>query len=765
MLLGPVEDLLRPPAADKDGRATGVISGDRFRWTGREIPYEIDPAIPNQDRITNAVRIWNESTVVKLKQRDGEANYVHFIRAPSGCSANVGMLGGRQLVNLGDACSLGNTVHEIGHSVGLHHTQGRNDRNLYLRVLLENINPSSRSAYDQVILAREDIGPYDYGAVMHYSDTGFAVSGRSAMQSIPAGIPIGQRGTLSAAEIQAVARLYGEPVRQVLIDTYPSGLPVVIDGEARVSPQSFDWTPGQRHTLSAPAQATGADDNTQHRFARWSDGGTPEHEIEIQAGGTVYIANYASYLRVRTAVTPAGSGTVEISPPSPDGFYPFGTTLFLKAVPDAGFRFFNWSPGAGGTTFLAANLQGNGSNPVEYNIRSSAAVYSATFTRGDFTVIDSVPSGAVVSVDGTAANTPRHVSWTAGSSHRVSIAASQSLLSDTFTRLQFQGWSNGGERDQTVVAQPGSSTITAELRVQHRAQVGAVFSRTSTAVAPPTAVRFEPAGDAGWFDVGSPILVEAGSTGELPFSNWTGELGGTANPRSIVMNRPLFATANHQSPRLLNTLGVVNEASRLHLTLSPGARMTLYTPEIGSADPVDLPNLPNEFNGISVEVDGKPAGLARIEPNAVTFVCPRDTPVHVPVLLRLRGVVRGTPLNLAVTVPAVLAAPGIYTLDGSGQGQAVATHADGSPSTPNSPVPRGNELRIAVTGLDPAASAIEVRVGGMAAEVLSVAPAGAAGRYTVAFRVPESAPAGSAVPLVVESAGARSQLTATIAVM
>jgi uncharacterized protein (TIGR03437 family) len=734
MLLGPVEELLVPPSMAKGERLSVAVSGDRFRWTDRIIPYEVDPAIPSPDRIQRAVEAWNTQTVVRLVPRGSEANYVRFVRVASGCSANVGMLGGRQVVNLGDGCTVGNTIHEIGHAVGLHHTQTRNDRNRRLRVLKENIDPGSIANWNQGVLTREDIGPYDFGSVMHYSDTGFAVSGRSVAVSIPPGIPFGQRSGISAAEVIAVARLFGDPVRRVLVDTVPSGLPVIVDGESVTTPKLFDWPEGELHTLAAAELHAGTNDNEQYRFAHWSDGGTAEHAVRIGSGGGIYMANYARHLRLRVSAIPADGGTVEVSPPSPDGFYPSGTMLRILATPGEGWRFFSWNPGAGATTYLGANLQGNGANPVEYSIRNSNAFYVAAFTRAEFTVITSRPPGVAIVVDGAGVYTPRHVQWLPGSNHTLSVAALQSPLSQTFTRYEFRSWSNGGERTQTVRAEE-PTTITAELATQHRVQLSNSILRTSAALPAPAAPSIVPAGEAGWHDEGSRLQVRVAGTNEIPFSNWSGDLGGTAAAREMVVAGPVIAIALFQSPRLLSALAVTNDASRQPVALAPGALFTVHATGF-------------DVETATIAVEGRAARVVRRQAGQVTFECPSDIPLEqgVGVTLRAAGI------TLTARVPTQPASPGIYTLDGSGEGLA----SEGE-------FARGSVVAVRVTGLGEAGTEAAVFVDGERAEVVAVEPGGA-GLHVVSFRVPERSRVGARVPVTVEAGGARSQSGVFVAV-
>ncbi|MGY0041084.1 M12 family metallopeptidase [Pedobacter sp. NJ-S-72] len=84
-----------------------------------------------QDWVSGAIKHWEDNTNLYFVKRKKEKNYVRF-RSGDGCSSNVSMSGGRQYVTLGN-CSLGKTIHEIGHAIGPCHEQTRTDRDQSIR--------------------------------------------------------------------------------------------------------------------------------------------------------------------------------------------------------------------------------------------------------------------------------------------------------------------------------------------------------------------------------------------------------------------------------------------------------------------------------------------------------------------------------------------------------------------------------------------------------------------------------------------------------
>jgi hypothetical protein len=176
-------------------------------WPDNTVPYVVDDDLPSPQRVVEAISYYEAHTNIRFVPRIGGLNYVSFVSG-AGCSAAIGMQKGAQRLTAGPNCTVGTILHDIGHTLGLAHEESRPDRDRFVRIHWENVQPGLRHNFTirhPSINARR---PYDYGSIMHMPRTAFSVNGEPTIEPLDPNVQIGQRNALSPSDIALINSLY-----------------------------------------------------------------------------------------------------------------------------------------------------------------------------------------------------------------------------------------------------------------------------------------------------------------------------------------------------------------------------------------------------------------------------------------------------------------------------------------------------------------------------------------------------------------------------
>merc|ERR1719315_777570 len=214
------EKMRKKTGGEKAGLFRNGKVNRRYRWPNKILYYSLTGRFSTWQRqqLKETLRRLERkigSNCVKFRRWDGRWDAVK-IRQGSKCSAAVGYKGStNQRMSLGRKCwrRRGTIMHEFLHSLGIHHTQNRWDRDKYVHVNFRNIPRNKKGNFELQPREKADFFrlPYDYDSVMHYEGSDFArnpnirtiVTKNWRKQS-----RIGQRRGLSEGDVRLIRKMY-----------------------------------------------------------------------------------------------------------------------------------------------------------------------------------------------------------------------------------------------------------------------------------------------------------------------------------------------------------------------------------------------------------------------------------------------------------------------------------------------------------------------------------------------------------------------------
>jgi uncharacterized protein (TIGR03437 family) len=245
----------------------------------------------------------------------------------------------------------------------------------------------------------------------------------------------------------------------------------------------------------------------------------------------------------------------------------------------------------------------------------------------------------------------------------------------------------------------------------------------------------------------------------------------------------LFVRIRTESTGIPVPIVVVNAASYGNGAIAPGEIVLVGGQSLGMTGTHTMQfdssgTVATELAGTRVWFDGFAAPLLYTTPDQVAAIVPYaiDGRAQAAVEVEFEGV-----RSASLTLPVAQTAPGVFTVDASGRGQAAVINQDGTINGPLHPAPAGSIVSIYATGEGQTTPAgvdgkivdgsslrrplvpVTVSIGGQPAEVIYAGSAGGqvSGLLQVNARVPAVA-AGAAPLLVTIGAGSQSGVTITV---
>ncbi|WP_299135773.1 InlB B-repeat-containing protein [uncultured Tenacibaculum sp.] len=307
--------------------------------------------------------------------------------------------------------------------------------------------------------------------------------------------------------------------------------------------------------------------NAGYQFDGWSgdaSGTTNPVTVVMNADKTVT----ATFSKIqRTLTINATNGTVTTNPNPISGTYNEGTSVVLTATPNTGYQFDGWSGDASGTT-----------NPVTVVMNADKTV-TATFSKIQRTLTINATNGAV-------STNPNPTSGMYDDGTSVMLTATPN------TGYQFDGWSGdaSGTTNPLTVVMSANKTVTATF---------SKIQRTLTINASNGTVTTNPNPTSGTYDDGTSVMLTATPNTGYQFDGWSGDVSGTTNPVTVVMNADKTVTATFSKIQRILTINATNGA----VSTNPNPTNGKYDDGTSVVLTV-IPNAGYQFDGWSGDASG-----------------------------------------------------------------------------------------------------------------------------------------------------------------
>jgi len=539
------------------------------------------------------------------------------------------------------------------------------------------------------------------------------------------------------------------PANETLPVTAQLGFPALCFGD-------FDFAPGSTHFLSG---VTPQQDSTGNYwvFSSWSNGLAQNslYTVDNNPNSPLTLtADYVQGAQVAFVTSPSGlqltvDGVSTYS--SYDFIWGVGTTHQVTAAPSQKaangrvYTFVNWSNQTAPSQAVT----------VTPGMVSSGYRLTANFSELSRVVVQSVPPGVTLQVDGANCVTPCNVDRPSGATFQVS--APTQLPMGQGTRLNFGSWTDGGASSHVITVRQDYAVTTAIYTTMY--QLSATSNPgngSSFAVSPSSSDMFYPQG--------TQVAVTATPNPGFKFGHWSGALTGSYPSGAVTMAAPISVVAEMITVPYIAPAGILNGVGQTPSTsVAPGSIISIFGQSLASVVQVGPVNpLAQTIAGTTVTINDTILPLLFVSPQQINAQLPSSL-TDGTYTLNVQNT--GQP-EITGTLTVARNAPGLFASVANSIAYAMAFHADGSMVTVSSPAAGGETISFLGTGFGPyqtpvfdgffppvplpaVADSVVLSVGGLNPTSTSTAAPGFTGLTTTQFQVPTGLASGTSVPLLV----------------
>lgn len=494
-------------------------------------------------------------------------------------------------------------------------------------------------------------------------------------------------------KINRPAVLYARfsPGRQITLFSDPPELLLAPDNTPTLAPLRVDWAPGTRHVLAAVSPQQDSKGRLWV-FSRWSNG----------------MGQNAAYL-VPNFVNMPESITGYFVPGAKMSFVTQPTWLRLRVSGQEAWPSYNFTWGVGeihevhapseqtdaqGRRWRFRGWSNNGPQtqhvPVLAEHAEVGVTLVATYEMVPRVELRTSPTGIPISVDGQLCRVPCVVDREPGTTFRVSVP--QLVEIDSDSRLEFNGWNDGGTAERSLTMAAGMPALTASFRSAYRLY-------TSLEPAEGGQVHVTPANQDGFYPMNSVVTATVETRPGYRFRRWEGDVDTINRTTQLTVYGPSWLRASLERAPEITNAGIRNAAGETpHAAVAPGSIVAIMGAElttetaIGPASP-----LRQLLGGVVVRLGDRVLPLFSVGPERIDVLFPADlSEGRHEVTVHAAG---QAPVTGSVEVTRN--APGLFNELVEGKAMARAFRPNGTEVTRENPARRGEIVTLHGTGFGP----------------------------------------------------------------